>query len=152
MANNTSEQAGSRADQMEIEFCRLVVMFGRLRYATNRQTTARTRNILRGFICRDCNLRADKAETAWRLTCLRGSFVRMSSSCKIPIELLRCNAPENTGFGQIQRLVHRIWISDWRKIGPTIDTEHAVLLGSSFNQRRYIAFKFSQQPRSDVTI
>jgi hypothetical protein len=49
-------------------------------YATNRQTTARKRNMLHGFICRNWNRRADKAETARRLTCLRGFFVRMSSS------------------------------------------------------------------------
>jgi hypothetical protein len=49
-------------------------------YATNRQTTARERIVLHGFICRGLILRDDLAETVRRLAGLRGSFVRMSST------------------------------------------------------------------------
>src|SRR6202790_351719 len=49
-------------------------------YATNRQTTARERIILHGFICRDLNSRDGLAKTVRRLAGLRGSFVRMGSA------------------------------------------------------------------------
>jgi hypothetical protein len=49
-------------------------------YATNRQTTARERIILHGFICRDLNLGDDLAETVGPLAGLRGPFVCMSSA------------------------------------------------------------------------
>src|SRR5580704_13423928 len=55
----------------------------------------------------------------------------------------------------MQRLVHRIRISDCRKMGRFIDTQHPILLGSKHNgsrQKQDITIGFSQQPRSDVTI